>query len=646
MRFLLFREKTLLTFLFIFPLLSHLSFSLMISEIMFNPAQKDNYNEYVEIYNDGKEIINLSSYLLCNDSIIPGYVKRENNTSLLVNFSYSTVLPPGGFALITDGGSGSEVASSFNITNLTFVFHVNSSSICGGLKNDGNNVTLKSADGSIISFLSYNQSLNREGFSVQVCNNKIVLADPTPLKDNICNTSDVTEGQITSTYTLDLKIEDLSCLVCDAGTTLTYRICAYLNTSPTRTVNLTVEYWIENLYGDVMRYPYNTTIEIGEDKQKGCTTIRRWTPSSELGYEVFFINARVVASSINLTNFTHNYTMVVVKSKASSSNSNGCVRPVVKIENVDAKNVKFGDVLRVKLIANRGCESKRTVHVYVKSASSNRYASEKLSIQLYGKNQNYTLYLPVQIKYNCNRRLKGGKYFVVAESSWGLRDEWLITIKDRTPSYCIKEVVTKTSTCSVPQTKTKEKATISKSCLSAKVLNVSHPPAAVGGGDLTTYILLGNRNTTKPINISIYSYIICEGKLFSKGGWVANRQDLIMSPNQTKIIVLKNRIKEINMMKTCTLRIRLSKDKKKCDVNSKVVILPAPHTQICNCNATALPSLLASQNISWEHKSAGESSHNHSREVATSYIIYDSTPLGRIRMLINSIKSKIALIFS
>ncbi len=645
MRFSSFRTKTLLTFLLIFPFLSYISFSLMVSEVMFNPAQNDNYNEYVEIYNDGNNPVNLSSYLLCNNSIIPGYVERANNTSLLVNSSYSTALPPGGFALITDGGSGSEVASSFNITNLTFVFHVNSSSICGGLKNDGGNVTLKNADGSVISFLSYNKSFNREGLSVQVCNDKIILADPTPLKANLCNTSNVTEGQRKSTYSIELKIENLSCLVCDADTTLTYRICAYLNASPIRTVNLTVEYSIENLYGDVMKSPHNTTIEIGKGRQKGCTTTRRWTPSRKVGYEVFFINARIVASSVNLTNLTYNRTMVVVKSKVGSSN-NGCVKPTVKIENVNAKNVKFGDVLRVKLVANRGCESKRTVYVYIKSASSNRYASEKLSIQLYKKNQNYTIYLPVQIRYNCNRRLRGGKYFVVAESSWGSKDEWLITIKDGASPRCIKEVVTKTSTCSVLRTRAKEKATLPNRCLFADILNVSHSPAAVGGGDLTTRISLKSHNPANRINISIYSYIICEGKLFSKGGWLANRQDLVLLPNETKVIVLKNKIKEINITKTCTLRIRLSKDKKKCDVDSKVVILPAPHTQICDCNTTALPLLSAPQNEGWEHKNAGRSSHNRSGEVVTSHIIYDYTPLGRIRMLINSLKSKIALIFS
>ncbi len=113
--------------------------NLIITEILANPIQNDTYNEYIEIYNSEDFPISIENLTLCNKSIKPGYVNKQdsriyNNSSLYID--------PRSYALITDGGSGTEVYTNFNTQGTAL--HTNVSSLCGSpsLPNNGKEVSL------------------------------------------------------------------------------------------------------------------------------------------------------------------------------------------------------------------------------------------------------------------------------------------------------------------------------------------------------------------------------------------------------------------------------------------------------------------------------------------------------------------------
>lgn len=111
--------------------------ALRINEIMYDPDYNENYNEWIEIYNEG-EAINLESYTLCGRSLVPGFV----DTSGTIEGDRGLLLEAGAYALVTDGGSGSEVLTNYDIDDKTLVVHVDAASMCGGLSNEGETIIL------------------------------------------------------------------------------------------------------------------------------------------------------------------------------------------------------------------------------------------------------------------------------------------------------------------------------------------------------------------------------------------------------------------------------------------------------------------------------------------------------------------------
>src|SRR3989344_4842818 len=130
--------------------------SVVINEVMYNPndeweGNEDNYNEWIEIYNKNNESVDLTNWFLCNNNLISGYVNRSGH----INLDTTMILEPNQYAIITDGGSGTEVYDNFDIDNNSLALHVNAASLCGDLGNKGDNITIKDSNRNILDFFNY-----------------------------------------------------------------------------------------------------------------------------------------------------------------------------------------------------------------------------------------------------------------------------------------------------------------------------------------------------------------------------------------------------------------------------------------------------------------------------------------------------------
>ncbi len=131
-----------------------------INEIMYNPVPSDTYNEWIELYNSGTGNVSLENWKLCGKEILSGYLNRTG--TLYMNTSL--ILQPGGYALITDGNSGTEVYENFNVSKIAFAMHVDAASICTGLTNtDGKPIELTDPSGTLIELLTYDPSIGASG---------------------------------------------------------------------------------------------------------------------------------------------------------------------------------------------------------------------------------------------------------------------------------------------------------------------------------------------------------------------------------------------------------------------------------------------------------------------------------------------------
>jgi hypothetical protein len=144
---------------------------------MYNPIQDDDYNEWIEIYNPGTEYVDMTGWTLCGKAILPGYIDREGQVHNETGLS----LPPKGRAIITDGGSGTDVYNNFNVQP-SLALHVNASSICNKLANTNRTIELTDSKNYIIDNVTYYSEwgANGNGKSLTKSGNEWIESEPSP----------------------------------------------------------------------------------------------------------------------------------------------------------------------------------------------------------------------------------------------------------------------------------------------------------------------------------------------------------------------------------------------------------------------------------------------------------------------------------
>ncbi len=130
--------------------ISSLVLALRINEIMYDPQYNENYNEWIELYNEDDEPIDLTNITICGKALGSGYIDRSGEVHNEEDF----FLASEAYAIITDGGSGGEVYTNYDIPAGARAFHVDASSICGGLANEGDTISI-SADNETIDEVVY-----------------------------------------------------------------------------------------------------------------------------------------------------------------------------------------------------------------------------------------------------------------------------------------------------------------------------------------------------------------------------------------------------------------------------------------------------------------------------------------------------------
>ena len=140
------------------------AFAVRINEIMYNPAADNSYAEWIEVWNDGNDVVDLTGWRLCNSPLKAGYIahgqpstKPTNNTGML--------LPANGYAIITDGATGSTVLGNFTVDLDAMLLHVDVSSMCGGLNNNGDTIILTSTAG-VVDNVTYTD-MTKKDYSIE-----------------------------------------------------------------------------------------------------------------------------------------------------------------------------------------------------------------------------------------------------------------------------------------------------------------------------------------------------------------------------------------------------------------------------------------------------------------------------------------------
>lgn len=194
-----------------------------------------------------------------------------------------------------------------------------------------------------------------------------------------------------------------------------------------------IEYWIEDLFGEIVKNKINTT----------NTNSKSYTPKIDEKDRVFIIKNRLYpfCKDASLDDNSAEK-LVIIKNEVGSATAllseEESSLSIEKLLDIGSdKEAKFGESFRVNLEIYKGNTAKTTVTVWMEDSGGKKVGKESKT-NVGAKYTAYDITLPVQVPPNCDEKLKDGKYMVMAE---GLdeKDRESISIEGLTSSLCAQK---------------------------------------------------------------------------------------------------------------------------------------------------------------------------------------------------------------
>ena len=113
--------------------------TIVINEIMYDPEQNDNYNEWIELYNPTNHSINISGWSI-TDNYVEDFLEGDRDHG-----NGTTIIPAYGYAIIADHGT--KIYENLSIPTNTTRFYIDDSNIGNGLGNSEDKLILKNITG-------------------------------------------------------------------------------------------------------------------------------------------------------------------------------------------------------------------------------------------------------------------------------------------------------------------------------------------------------------------------------------------------------------------------------------------------------------------------------------------------------------------
>jgi hypothetical protein len=488
------KMKILLYWLF-FIVSMQLSNGIIINEIMADTIADESLNEWIELYNNENEQINVSGFIIGddsdNDTIEGGLYNKEG-----------TIIPAFGYAILTD--EATRVYNNFNVSNDAMGLYVDDSSIGGyGLSNNGETIYLYDNHGNLMHKVTYNKTT--EDLSWAYLNGSLRKSNPTPGFPN--------DDSIISKQGCDFAVEFiLTKIIFQNSSEFSFKVRASKVSGSS--TNFTVRAKIEDLNGKLIK-EYKPFTNQSITKQRTSAT---HTPNLEEG-KSYTIYSNITVQC-NDTNQENNFDRRIVTIKGKPLQEESSI-DIAKIYDLGKdEKAKFGQTIRIKLNAYKGNTNKESVAVWIED-NKGKKLSKQSKINLDLKYTNYSLTMPIQIIPNCDEEFDNDDYIMIARGLDSEDDEE-VEIEDLTDSMCDVRVI--------------KQKTISSEKFSFNILdfNKNIEPEK----EFSTKIVLDNNND-QDINIKLWSYVYRGSKSYS-GDKEENKKEFVLKAHSLHIIELKN----------------------------------------------------------------------------------------------------------
>jgi hypothetical protein len=300
---------------------------------------------------------------------------------------------------------------------------------------------------------------------------------------------------------------DTTKIQCNITSSISTEKFIYENGEPVKFYNLLnnetlpykIEYWIEDLFGNVVKKRYNTT----------NTNQKSFTKKIEEQDSVFLIKNQVYPLCDDINNSDNKAKrLFIIKGTEPLSES---FIEIKKVYTGSDNKVKFGETFEVKAVIYKGDETKNQVQAWVED-NGNKITSKTTKFMLYDPFISYELTVPLHLKEYCNKPTKS--YSIVIKA-------FDITEK---ASVNVEEI-----SCSSSSSTRKASAKDSSFVYSL----VDFPQTIKQNSMFTTQVEITN-NDDKAHTATLWSYVYRGNKCYS--GHRTENQHKIQLPKESSVV--------------------------------------------------------------------------------------------------------------
>ncbi len=458
--------------------------NVIINEIFYDAIGGDDDKEWIEIFNNGAEGVDLTGWRF-NESGTNHLLSLKQGNWTLDGFSYAVIAEDWeNFSLDYPDYNGTLFDSAFSLSNT------------------GETLRLRnSTKGGIVDSVSYlDPSGDETGFSLgRLKDGNWYEMIPSPGYSNEGKSQNICDYQV---------VVESDKLIFENKTDVNWKFVITKNLGYESRVLINRS--VENEFG-ISQVKYSTL-------NKSIKTKETIKLSPNLNPGIYVLKSNITTEDCMDINKANNYDvkLIVVKGSYPDDDSYLSIERVLDLGT--DKKAKWGQVIRVRVNGYKGDTTKSSLKVY--AVKDKTRISKESKTSLFDKYSNNTLTLPIQLIDNCNKRYEDGIYEIVFEGL-GEKTSKEFEIKGLTKSICGK---------STTNIKSSGKVTF-------EIVGV---PENIESSEVNTTLKVINEGEME-VRFKVWSYVY-KGSTSISGERESNIKNVIVKGNSTKEVRLQNQL--------------------------------------------------------------------------------------------------------
>lgn len=345
----------------LFFLIVDSAYSLEITELLPNPTGNDDApmpaGEYIEIYNPSESQIDLEGYYFLD--------AQQNKLTISQNTTLdTTTIQPNSLKVI------------YRNTNTKF-----------SLNNDKDTIYLYDTQSNLIDSVSYNQT--KENLSVSKIDGVWTLSPPTPGTPNKITqpTQEITQEDKSCSYNINIQSSDIF-----YQNKINFTLSIQKVSGPTS--NILLKRHIKDKEENIVKDYQDLVLLVPALKQLDYSP----TLKEEGEYTIYTSATPLDCKDNKTTKYTKSFKIILEQDQEENQEINKSSS--IEILEISPKNITFGETINIKFKVLKQNTQKNLVTIYLFDKNK-KQITQKVSLNLFEKDYEITLELPVLLKEYC-----------------------------------------------------------------------------------------------------------------------------------------------------------------------------------------------------------------------------------------------------